>query len=36
MAVDLAEHNIRVNTVAPGTVATARIKKSHNDERREA
>ncbi len=32
----LAEHNIRVNTVAPGTVATARIKKSHNDERREA
>jgi 3-oxoacyl-[acyl-carrier protein] reductase len=36
MAVDLAEHNIRVNTVAPGTVATPRIKKSHNDERREA
>ena len=36
MAVDLAQHNIRVNTVAPGTVATERIKKSHNDERREA
>jgi 3-oxoacyl-[acyl-carrier protein] reductase len=34
-AVDLAEHNIRVNTVAPGTVATPRIKASHNDERRE-
>jgi len=36
MAVDLAQHNIRVNTVAPGTVATERIKKSHNEERREA
>jgi 3-oxoacyl-[acyl-carrier protein] reductase len=36
MAVDLAAHNVRVNTVAPGTVATPRIKKSHNDERREA
>ncbi len=36
MAVDLAAHNIRVNTVAPGTVATERIKQSHNDERREA
>ena len=36
MAVDLAAHNIRVNTVAPGTVATQRIKQSHNDERREA
>ena len=36
MAVDLAQHDIRVNTVAPGTVATERIKKSHNDERREA
>jgi 3-oxoacyl-[acyl-carrier protein] reductase len=36
MAVDLAEYGIRVNTVAPGTVATERIKKSHNDERREA
>lgn len=36
MAVDLAQHGIRVNTVAPGTVATERIKKSHNDERREA
>lgn len=36
MAVDLAEHNIRVNTVAPGTVATERIKQSHNDERRDA
>jgi 3-oxoacyl-[acyl-carrier protein] reductase len=36
MAVDLAEHNIRVNTVAPGTVATPRIKQSHNDERRAA
>lgn len=36
MAVDLAQHNIRVNTVAPGTVATERIKQSHNDERREA
>jgi NAD(P)-dependent dehydrogenase (short-subunit alcohol dehydrogenase family) len=35
MAVDLAQHNIRVNTVAPGTVATPRIKASHNDERRE-
>lgn len=35
MAVDLAEHGIRVNTVAPGTVATPRIKASHNDERRE-
>jgi len=35
MAVDLAAHNIRVNTVAPGTVATERIKQSHNDERRE-
>ena len=35
MAVDLAQHNIRVNTVAPGTVATERIKQSHNDERRE-
>ena len=36
MAVDLAAHNIRVNAVAPGTVATPRIKKTHNDERREA
>jgi 3-oxoacyl-[acyl-carrier protein] reductase len=36
MAVDLASHNIRVNAVAPGTVATPRIKKSHNEERREA
>jgi NAD(P)-dependent dehydrogenase (short-subunit alcohol dehydrogenase family) len=36
MAVDLAQHDIRVNTVAPGTVATERIKKSHNEERREA
>ena len=36
MAVDLAPHDIRVNTVAPGTVATPRIKKSHNDERRDA
>ncbi|MCC6533064.1 MAG: glucose 1-dehydrogenase [Burkholderiales bacterium] len=36
MAVDLAQHNIRVNTVAPGTVATERIKRSHNDERRDA
>jgi NAD(P)-dependent dehydrogenase (short-subunit alcohol dehydrogenase family) len=35
MAVDLAQHNIRVNTVAPGTVATPRIKASHNDERRD-
>ncbi|RPI41037.1 MAG: SDR family oxidoreductase, partial [Betaproteobacteria bacterium] len=34
MAVDLAQHNIRVNTVAPGTAATERIKKSHNKERR--
>jgi NAD(P)-dependent dehydrogenase (short-subunit alcohol dehydrogenase family) len=34
MAVDLAQYNIRVNTVAPGTVATARIKASHNEERR--
>jgi len=34
MAVDLAEYNIRVNTVAPGTVATERIKQSHNEERR--
>ncbi len=36
MAVDLAQHGIRVNTVAPGTVATERIKQSHNEERREA
>jgi 3-oxoacyl-[acyl-carrier protein] reductase len=36
MAVDLAQHNIRVNTVAPGTVATPRILKSHNEERRDA
>lgn len=36
MAVDLAAHNIRVNAVAPGTVATPRIRKSHNEERREA
>ena len=36
MAVDLAPHGIRVNAVAPGTVATERIKKSHNEERREA
>lgn len=36
MAVDLAAHNIRVNAVAPGTVATPRIKQSHNDERRAA
>jgi 3-oxoacyl-[acyl-carrier protein] reductase len=36
MAVDLSAHGIRVNTVAPGTVATERIKQSHNDERREA
>jgi len=35
MAVDLAAHNIRVNTVAPGTVATPRIRASHNEERRE-
>lgn len=36
MAVDLAQHNIRVNAVAPGTVATPRIRKSHNEERRAA
>ncbi|MCC7486158.1 MAG: glucose 1-dehydrogenase [Burkholderiales bacterium] len=36
MAVDLAAHGIRVNAVAPGTVATPRIRASHNDERREA
>ena len=36
MAIELGPHNIRVNTVAPGTVATQRIKASHNDERREA
>lgn len=36
MAVDLAEHNIRVNTVAPGTVATPRIRQTHNEERRAA
>ncbi len=36
MAVDLAPHGIRVNTVAPGPIDVPRSRQQHNDERREA
>jgi len=36
MAVDLSEHNIRVNAIAPGPINTPRIRKSHNEERHAA
>ncbi len=36
MAVDLSEHGIRVNAIAPGPINTPRIRKSHNEERHAA
>ena len=36
MAVDLAEHNITVNCIAPGPIDTPRIRKSQTEERRNA
>lgn len=36
MAVDLSEHGIRVNAIAPGPINTPRIRASHNDERHAA
>ncbi len=36
MAVDLAEHGITVNAVAPGPIDVARSRGQHNSERREA
>jgi len=36
MAVDLAEHNVRVNAVAPGPIDVPRSRKQHVGERREA
>lgn len=36
MAVDLSEHGIRVNAVAPGPINTPRIRASHNEERHAA
>jgi len=36
MAVDLAQHNIAVNCIAPGPIDVPRIRDSHNQERRNA
>jgi NAD(P)-dependent dehydrogenase (short-subunit alcohol dehydrogenase family) len=36
MAIDLAEHGIRVNAVAPGAIDVPRNRRQHNDERRAA
>ena len=36
MAVDLAEHNITVNCIAPGPIDVPRIRNSHTEERRNA
>jgi 3-oxoacyl-[acyl-carrier protein] reductase len=36
MAVDLAEHNITVNCIAPGPIDVPRSRQSHSGERREA
>ena len=36
MAVDLAQHNITVNCIAPGPIDVPRIRNSHTEERRNA
>lgn len=36
MAMDLAEHKIRVNAIAPGPINTPRIRAQHNEERHAA
>ena len=36
MAVDLSEHGIRVNAIAPGPIDTPRIRVAHNEERHAA